>query len=137
MRTIKTVMSDDLYTLKKNDTLQTARLLMVARHIHHVPIVNRHQEVLGLVSHRDILAASSSKLEEVTEEEVSHQNKIKLAELMSTDIYTLSPEDDLLEAAKHFQKNKGGCIPITDNGALVGVLTSYDFIQLAVECLES
>ena len=70
MRKIDSVMTYDLYTLSKNDTLQTARFLMVARHIHHVPIVNKQHELLGLVSHRDILAASNSELEEATKEEV-------------------------------------------------------------------
>ena len=135
MITLAKVMSTNLYTLKKNDTLQTARMLMLARHIHHVPVVNKDNHIIGLVSQRDILSASDSKLTEKSPEEKAAENNIRLAEIMTEEVFVMNHDDSLLDAAEHLLQNKSGCIPVVKDNVLVGIVTSFDFIRIAADKL--
>ncbi|MCP4007878.1 MAG: CBS domain-containing protein, partial [Proteobacteria bacterium] len=62
MISVESIMTADPVRLSESDTLGTALQLMTEKHIHHIPIVDGSDGVIGLISHRDILAASSSTL---------------------------------------------------------------------------
>ena len=62
MISVETIMSPDPIKLSPDDTLGTAHDLMNEKHIHHIPIVEKDGSLVGLISHRDILAASGSIL---------------------------------------------------------------------------
>jgi len=47
---------------------------------------------------------------------------------MKTDPLTVSSSTPTLEAMTTMQENKIGCLPVVDDGRLVGILTSYDFL---------
>ena len=136
MLTLDKVMSKNIYSLRKNDTLQDARILMLARHIHHVPIVDKGNKLLGLVSQRDILSISHSERLDVEDIEEAIQSKIKLASIMTTDVVTMQDSDCLLDATRHLLKNQHGCIPVEKGDALVGIITSFDFIKITSQYLE-
>jgi len=134
--TLEQVMSKDIYSLRKHDTLQDARLLMLARHIHHVPILDKAGGLVGMVSQRDILAVSHSSQLSESDLDLETQNKIKLAAIMSTEIETMAHDDTLLAAGQSLLKNKYGCIPVEKDGKLVGLVTTFDFIKMTVTYLE-
>lgn len=133
--TLNQVMSNNVYSLRKNDTLQDARLLMLARHIHHVPIVDKNDHILGLVSQRDILSASNSERSDLNEDQIKEQNNIRLKEVMTTEVRCMDVNDALLDAAQHLLENRHGCIPVIENDVLVGMITSFDFIKIAADQL--
>jgi predicted transcriptional regulator len=47
---------------------------------------------------------------------------------MRTELQTVSSLTPTLEALEIMQKNRVGCLPVVDNGRLVGILTSFDFL---------
>jgi len=59
MLTLNEIMVSDLHTLEADNTLQDAVELMKSKKIRHIPIVGSNNQLLGLVTQRDILAASS------------------------------------------------------------------------------
>ena len=52
---------------------------------------------------------------------------IRVKDIMSTSLITLSQYDNLMQAAKLFEEHKIHHIPVVHNGDLVGVLSSVDF----------
>jgi len=62
MKIVDDLMTRDLFPLKSDQTLNVVRLLMRTVHIRRVPILNRQGKFVGLLSHRDLLAYSISKL---------------------------------------------------------------------------
>jgi CBS domain-containing protein len=49
---------------------------------------------------------------------------------MTTDVVTTGPGTALVEAARILAERKIGCLPVVENGRLVGILTEGDFVAL-------
>ncbi|NOQ87852.1 MAG: CBS domain-containing protein, partial [Gammaproteobacteria bacterium] len=58
MITIEEFMTADPYTLRSGDSLSDARKIMTGKHIRHIPITDNDKHLLGLVTQRDVLAAT-------------------------------------------------------------------------------
>lgn len=119
-------------TLKTDDTLATAHTLMTEKHIHHVPIVDDNNALIGLISHRDILAASGS----ILNANPSDNSRTPVSEIMTTPVVSIPPETGTLKAAQYIHKSRHGCLPVVDEGTLIGIITEYDFVEVAISLLE-
>ena len=131
------LMSTDLVTLTEDETLAHAQRCMARGRIRHLPVL-RGRTLVGLLTHRDLLAASFSIFAEVDRNE---QRRIfvtvPVVEAMHRDIVTVSPDLSVKEAAGILLKNKYGCLPVVEaNEELVGILTEADFLQLTVHLLQ-
>jgi len=134
--TVRDLMSTDLVTLTEDETLAHAQRCMARGRIRHLPVV-RDTQLVGLMTHRDLLAASFSIFADVDHHE---QRRIfvtvPVVEAMHRDVVTVSPDLSVKEAAKILLKNKYGCLPVVDgSGDLVGILTEADFLRLTVRLL--
>jgi CBS domain-containing protein len=49
---------------------------------------------------------------------------------------TVAPETLTLEALAIMRRGKVGCLPVVENGRLVGIITAYDFLALSAEIIE-
>jgi len=131
---VRDLMTTDLFTLCQDDNLKTLEDMMKWRAIRHIPVVDGENHVVGLVTHRDLLKYSISGFANVAEEEKEALNKsIPVSSIMKTNIQTISPDLSLQEAAKMMLKYKFGCLPITENDRLVGIITEADFMKFFVE----
>jgi CBS domain-containing membrane protein len=133
---VRELMSTDLVTLTEDETLAHAQRCMARGRIRHLP-VTRDGHLVGLVTHRDLLAASFSIFADVDHHE---QRRIfvtvPVVEAMHRDVVTVRPELEVKEAASILLENKYGCLPVVDgDGVLVGILTEADFLQLTVRLL--
>ena len=131
------IMSRELVTLAEDDTLADARACMERGRIRHLPVV-RDGRLVGLVTHRDMLAASFSVFAEVSaREEKRLFSRIPVGELMH-DVISVAPESSVREAARLLLDNRFGCLPVVaKDGRLVGIITEADFLRLAVRMLEA
>jgi CBS domain-containing membrane protein len=132
MISVESIMTPDPVKLNETDTLGTALTLMADKHIHHIPIVDGNDVVIGLISHRDILAASSSTLNKSP----SDNSNILLREIMTSPVVSISPQTGTLKAAQYIHQSRHGCLPIIDDGSLIGIITEYDFVEVAINLLE-
>jgi len=66
--TVADIMSREVITLAEDDTLADARMSMERGRIRHLPVV-RDGRLVGLVTHRDLLAASFSVFAQVSPHE--------------------------------------------------------------------
>jgi len=132
MISVETIMSPDPITLGPDDTLGTAHDLMNEKHIHHIPIVEKDGSLVGLISHRDILAASGS----VLRNNPSDNTQVHLRDIMTADVVSIPPGTGTLKAAQYIHNSRHGCLPVVDDGALIGIITEYDFVEVAINLLE-
>ena len=58
MITIEEFMTPDPYTLRETDSINDAWEIMIGKHVRHIPITDDDDHVLGLVTQRDVLAAT-------------------------------------------------------------------------------
>lgn len=123
MFSIDEIMTTELVTLSDTATVGQAIFIMTDHHIRHLPLVNSKGEIKGLVSHRDLLIARD-KLE------------TPLSEVMTSKVTTIDRHARIRAAASYLVDHKIGCLPVTDDGKLVGIVTDSDFIGVAVNLIE-
>ena len=134
--TVRELMSTELVTLTEDETLAHAQRCMARGRIRHLPVV-RDGKLVGLLTHRDLLAASFSIFAEVDRGEQRRSfGTVPVVEAMHRDVVTVSPELAVREAARILLENKYGCLPVVDRaGDLLGIVTEADFLRLTVRLL--
>ncbi len=132
---VEDMMTRNPHTLLRSHTLQDAKRTMHTLEIRHIPIVDADKNLLGIVTHRDVLAAQESSLHHVPENE-AYTLHTPLGEVMRSKLMTVTPQAGLKESAIYMQKHKIGCLPVVENGALVGIITDSDFVAIAINLLE-
>jgi len=138
MKYVADLMTRDIFPLKSDQTLNVVRLLMRTVHIRHVPILDKNEKFVGLLSHRDLLAYSISKLADINPlEQKEIDRHIPINDVMRIEIATTTENTELKEAITLMMKNKFGCLPVVDGqNNLVGIITEEDVSRLAVRLLE-
>ena len=138
MITVKELMMEQLYTLKPTNTVHEARDLMLDKQVRHIPIVDYDGKFIGLVTKRDILAASISSLVDIDKTERDElDDGIPIAEIMITNVVVAQEDASLLDAAQNILDQKYGCLPIFRGETLVGILTESDFVRLAIHLMKN
>ena len=131
---IGTIMSTDLVTVAPQDNLETARDLMRERRIHHLPVVDSREHLVGLVTLTNVLAATDSFLRDSQSQ--IHPRDIPVADVMVTDVATVDENAGLRQAALFLEKHKIGCLPVVAGDRLLGIITDTDFVGVAINLLE-
>ncbi len=129
MITIDEFMTKKPCTLRDTNTINDARKIMTEKHIRHIPITDSENQVLGLVTQRDLLAATEPALKNAKAD-------TSLSEIMIRNVSIVHPSDSLRQAALYLQEHKYGCLPVVLDDYLVGIITDSDFIAIAINLLE-
>lgn len=121
-QTVGQFMATDLFTLRPDDLVDLAASLMDWRHIRHVPVEDEHGHLVGLVTHRGLLRLLSRG------SSLSDGGALTVREIMKANPTSVSSTTPTLEAIEIMRSSKIGCLPVVDDGQLVGIVTSYDFL---------
>jgi CBS domain-containing protein len=129
---VKDVMNTDVVTLGRNDKLSPAEQLMRQNRIRHIPILDEDGKLSGVITKTDLFrGALLRSLGYGTHAEDKLLNMMAIKEVMSERLHTTTPDTPLSEAAAIMLEHRVGCLPVVDNGELVGILTEGDFLRLA------
>jgi CBS domain-containing protein len=121
-QTVGQFMSTDLFTVRADDLVDLAASVMEWRHVRHVPVEDGEGKLVGLVTHRALLHLLSRNRQEEGE------HPLTVRDIMKANPLTVTSSTPTLEAMDLMQSNRVGCLPVVDQGQLVGILTSYDFL---------
>jgi CBS domain-containing membrane protein len=129
---VRDVMTAEVTTLKRNEKLTLADDLMHLGRIRHLPVLDDDgEQLVGIVSQRDLFRSALAKALGYGQ---SAQRKLldtfSVKEVMTTDVITTTPGTPLIEAARVLMQHKIGCLPVVENGRLVGILTEGDFVAM-------
>ena len=117
---ISSIMTKDLMTLRPDSTLTDIKELFINHRIHHIPIVDDNQALMGLVTTFDLFKLN-----------VEHKDydRIKVGAIMTKKLAVLSPEDKIGSAAELFLLNRFHAVPLVKEGKLVGLCTTFDVLK--------
>lgn len=125
MKVRELVRGGEIVTIGENEPIALALQLMVWNGIHHLPVV-RDARVVGMLSDRDVLAHvwpdRTSKAEGV------------VRDAMSSPVVVAPPSMDLEEAAAIMLRDRIDALPVVQEGALLGMLTSTDLLSHLAQC---
>jgi len=104
--------------------------------IRHIPVIDDNRRLVGLVTHRDLLRGAISCFANPHPDHQKNLNAhIPVRDLMRSHVVTASPDMPLEMAAELIAKEKVGCLPVIENGKLVGIVTEVDFVALVQAAL--
>jgi CBS domain-containing membrane protein len=129
---VRDIMIKEVTTLKRNDQLTLADDIMQLGRIRHLPVLDDDaKNLVGIVSQRDLFRGALARAlgyGEHARRKVLDTLLVK--EVMSTDVLTTTPDAPLAEAAQVLMERKIGCLPVVENGVLVGIVTEADFVAM-------
>jgi len=129
-RTVGQFMSTDLFTVRPEDLVDLAASVMDWRHVRHVPVEDDEGRLVGLVTHRDILRLLVRGL---TRRE---GGSVLVREIMKSAPLSVGPSTPTLEAVELMRTNGVGCLPVVEEGLLVGIVTAKDFLDAAARLFQ-
>lgn len=127
---VSKIMSSNLTTLSLHDSLEQVKNLFDKHSFHHIPVVDKNQKLLGIVSKQDFLyflhgftdaaqpCSGNVLLKETTVEKI-----------MTKGLAKLEPTTRINVALEVFKENLFHALPVVDNEKLVGIITTYDIIN--------
>ncbi|MBT2754424.1 acetoin utilization AcuB family protein [Mesobacillus foraminis] len=126
---VEEIMIKQVTTLTADHTIADAMKLLEDKKIRHLPIVDRENHIVGLVTDRDIRDAAPSIFRSDLHRE-DLENPIR--NLMKTNLITCHPLDFVEEIAALFYEHHIGCLPVVNHGKLVGIITETDLLHTLV-----
>lgn len=132
---VRDCMTREVAAVRRNDQLTLADDLMRLGRIRHTPVLDdRGDEVVGVVSQRDLFRGALARALGYGEHAQSRViGMLVIKDVMTADPVTTTPDTPIAEAARVMLERKIGCLPVVEDGKLVGILTESDFLRLAAE----
>lgn len=95
-----------------------------------IPVVDEAQRLIGLVSHREVERAEPSAITTLSVGEVNYlMAKIKVGQIMRREVIHCGPRTLVEEAGQLMREKSIGCLPVVDDGRLVGIITDDDILD--------
>ena len=126
------VMRREFVSLQAGDHLDFVEDVMSLGRIRHLPVVD-NGKLVGIVSHRDLLANSLSRaIDFDAKDRRTFLRSVDVSEAMSRNVITVQRQTPIDEAARHMLRHRVGCLPVVnEDGAPIGLVTETDLIRAA------
>ena len=126
---VRDLMQREVATLEFSDTLDLASDIMTLGRIRHMPVVSGGT-VVGILSQRDLFrAAVSSLLGLGPMAEREWLAKVPVRTVMTARVFTVPPSASVRSAVNIMLDKRIGCLPVVDEGALVGLVSESDCLR--------
>jgi CBS domain-containing protein len=136
VRLVRQFMASPVTSLPSSARLLDAGLLLRAGRIRHIPIIDDGQ-LVGILSDRDIQRCTPSMLTRVSAEEYNAIfEDTPVWKVMTREPQYISPDAPLHAAAALLHSDKLGCLPVVENGQVVGIITKDDMLGALMRLLD-
>ena len=122
------LMSQKLITVREDDPLELVINILLWKNIQHLPVEGRNGGLIGVINAREILRFHIEAPE-------SSQNNASAADVMVRKPATVRPDTPSAEAFQLMRRKKIGCLLVTRQRKLIGIITEHDFALVAAELL--
>ncbi len=124
---VRDIMTSPVVSITPDVTLQDAYRTMQEKGIRHLPVVEG-EALVGVITDRDLRLATS------TLAPTPFPPGSRVSASMCRAVETVDPMDPVEEAARAMRVKKIGCLPVVNDGRLVGIVTGLDLLD-ALMCM--
>jgi len=132
------IMVSNVISVLDTDDVHKARMLLKEKAVRHLPVLNSEDNTfVGVLTQRSLLNHAFNIVEKFGMSGLEkREQRTQVREIMNTECDTATPDMDLVVAAEIFTDKKQSCLPVVENRQLVGIVTSVDFVTLALHLLK-
>jgi acetoin utilization protein AcuB len=123
-------------TISPDTSFFEARDLIHEKGIRHLPVVDKHNHLVGIVTDGDIREAAPSNANLLSIQELNYLlGKLQVSAFMTPKekLITITPETIVEEAVQLMHDHKIGCLPVLEEGKLYGIITKTDVLAHFVD----
>ncbi|HPK87270.1 MAG TPA: CBS domain-containing protein [Atribacterota bacterium] len=125
----KDMMSDEVITVKKDDSLAEVAELMIKKRISGFPVLE-NGEIIGIITSNDLfLVMDMIKTGELLQNDDTYSSQPSVNFAMSTNIVTVNPETNLDEIISLMKYRNIHTLPVMSQNKLVGVIGRRDIFK--------
>jgi acetoin utilization protein AcuB len=135
---IEKSMTKKVITVRTGSTIYEAKEKMEKNNIRHLPVVEKDNTLVGIITDRDIRSAmpSITLTDRESAEERARILKLRVKEIMTRNPVSISPTNTLGDALFMMQKMRVGAFPVVDpRGKLKGIISIRDLIRAFINVL--
>jgi len=127
---VRDVMTKSPFTIRLDKRLQAVHSMLEWGAFRHVPVVDEHNFLVGVVSQTDVLKASASEFDGTTPRVERDQllAGIPVTRVMQRGVVTAAPDDLVADAAFSMMHHRVNCLPVVERGRVVGIVTAVDLL---------
>jgi acetoin utilization protein AcuB len=123
-------------TIGPEASFYEARNLIHEKGVRHLPVVDKNNMLVGIVTDRDIREAAPSDATLLSVQELNYLlGKLKVSSFMTPKdkLITINPDTLIEEAVQLMHDHKIGCLPVIEQGKLYGLFTETDALDHLVD----
>lgn len=145
---VKDCMSKGVVSVKRGTPLREIINIFKDKNFHTLPVIGENSILIGIVNFEDILKVfepyssdlqemlkaipfiDSPEEERLLETDISSEMGILIVadDIMSTEMVTINPEEDISRAYSLMKLHKTDRLLVTENDNLIGIITLFDII---------
>jgi acetoin utilization protein AcuB len=130
------VMNTYLVTVSPDTTIIKAKDIIDEKKINHLLVVDENENLLGLVSDRDVKKSWASPATTLSVHELNYLlTQLTVEMIMSKKIITISSGTTIESAALIMQKNRISALPVMEAEKLVGIITTTDVMEVLLRAI--
>ncbi len=128
-------MSKPVITISPDMPITEAVNLFKKEHIRRAPVV-KDGKLVGIVTEGNLMNASPSAATTLSIWEMNYLlSKIKVSEVMTKNVMTVTEDTPIEQAARIMADNKIGGLPVMRDSYVVGIMTETDLFKLFLELM--
>ena len=123
-------------TVTTDTSLKEALDLVRSRPFRHLPVVDEDGKLVGIVTEKSLVYASPTPTTTLSVFEVDYiLSRTKIGQVIQGLVVTVGPDLPVEEAARVMVDHRFGCLPVVENGELIGIISDTDIFRAFVEGL--
>jgi|JI102314A1RNA_FD_contig_41_35100_length_713_multi_2_in_0_out_0_1 acetoin utilization protein AcuB len=128
---ISQIMSDNVIVALPGHTFSQVCRLFLEMGMHHLPVVDADNVIIGIISSYDVLKAYRYSVPDLAAyDDATLDSHLSIKQLMTANPATLTPSDTIGNAAELFVQLNIQALPIVDaNNKVIGIISNRDLIR--------
>ena len=129
---ISKIMTADVVTVNKTQSLKEVDKILEQKHIRHIPVVSG-DEVIGMISRTDLQKISFVNSFDGDNLTTAMYDALTIEQVMTKDLTTVESADTIHDVTVTLSENEFHALPVVDNDKLAGIVTTTDLLKYLVD----
>jgi len=135
---VRELMTGAVVTARPDMPVLDARHLMIEKRIRHLIVTSDRDELLGMVTDRDIRLNLPSQATSLSVWEMNYLlTRLTVDKVMTASVIVVGPDREARDAAQLMLDHHIGALPVVDGGRLIGIVTETDLLRAFVQSADA